>query len=93
MTMRIGSGELKGRKLHAPKGSATRPTSARLKKSLFDVLSQELDGAHVLDLYAGAGALGLEALSRGAASAVFVERGPSIGARVPRSFGPRRGVL
>jgi 16S rRNA (guanine966-N2)-methyltransferase len=78
MTMRIGSGELKGRKLHAPKGSATRPTSARLKKSLFDVLAAStngLDGAHVLDLFAGAGALGLEALSRGAARADFVERG------------------
>jgi 16S rRNA (guanine(966)-N(2))-methyltransferase RsmD len=77
MTMRIGAGELRGRRLHAPKGTATRPTSARLKKSLFDVLVSScggLDGAHVLDLFAGAGALGLESLSRGAARAVFVER-------------------
>lgn len=73
--MRIGSGELKGRKLYAPKGSSTRPTSARLKKSLFDVLAATVDGARVLDLFAGAGALGLESLSRGAAGAVFVERG------------------
>ena len=78
MTMRIGSGELSGRKLHAPKGAKTRPTSARLKKSLFDVLASSLAGledARVLDLFAGAGALGLESLSRGAARAVFVERG------------------
>lgn len=78
MTMRIGSGELRGRRLHAPKGLVTRPTSARLKKSLFDVLAASfrgLAGARVLDLFAGAGALGLESLSRGAARAVFVERG------------------
>jgi 16S rRNA (guanine966-N2)-methyltransferase len=72
--MRIGSGDLRGRRLHAPKGSDTRPTGARLKKSLFDVLAPSLEGANVLDLYAGAGALGLEALSRGASHAVFVER-------------------
>lgn len=72
--MRIGSGSLRGRKLTAPKGMETRPTSARLKKSLFDVLAPELDAAKVLDLYAGAGALGIEALSKGAAHAVFVER-------------------
>jgi len=78
MTMRIGGGELRGRKLHTPRGSATRPTSARLKKSLFDVLASSLnglDGARVLDLFAGAGALGLESLSRGASRALFVERG------------------
>ena len=78
MMMRIGSGELSGRKLHAPKGAKTRPTGARLKKSLFDVLASSsagLAGAGVLDLFAGAGALGLESLSRGAARAVFVERG------------------
>ena len=75
--MRIGSGAFSGRKLHAPKGGTTRPTSARLKKSLFDVLasSSALADARVLDLFAGAGALGLESLSRGAARAVFVERG------------------
>lgn len=75
--MRIGSGTFSGRKLQAPPGGTTRPTSARLKKSLFDVLasSSALADARVLDLYAGAGALGLESLSRGAATAVFVERG------------------
>ncbi len=72
--MRIGSGEFSGRKLRAPKGSDTRPTAARLKKSLFAVLAPTLEDARVLDLFAGAGALGLESLSRGAAWAVFVER-------------------
>ena len=73
--MRIGSGRFRGRKLHAPKGQETRPTGARLKKSLFDVLGAELENVRVLDLFAGAGALGLEALSRGAAEVVFVEKG------------------
>ncbi|HXV62119.1 MAG TPA: 16S rRNA (guanine(966)-N(2))-methyltransferase RsmD [Vicinamibacteria bacterium] len=72
--MRIGSGALRGRKLVAPHGTKTRPTSGRLKKSLFDVLASRLEGARVLDLYAGAGSLGIEALSRGAAHAVLVER-------------------
>lgn len=72
--MRIGGGEFRGRVLKGPPGLKTRPTSARLKKSLFDVLSSRLAGARVLDLYAGVGALGLEALSRGATSVVFVER-------------------
>ena len=72
--MRIGSGRFRGRKLHVPKGQETRPTGARLKKSLFDVLGAELENARVLDLFAGAGALGFEALSRGAAEVVFVEK-------------------
>jgi 16S rRNA (guanine966-N2)-methyltransferase len=72
--VRIGSGEMRGRRLHAPRGERTRPTSGRLKKSLFDVLSGRLPGAKVLDLYAGSGALAFEALSRGAAQAVVVER-------------------
>ena len=73
--MKIGSGRLRGRKLHTPRGSETRPTSGRLRKSLFDVLGGRLEGARVLDLYAGSGSLGLEALSRGAVFAVLVERG------------------
>lgn len=72
--MRIGSGEMRGRRLHAPRGGRTRPTSGRLKKSLFDVLAGRLPDASVLDLYAGSGALAFEALSRGAARAVAVER-------------------
>ena len=72
--MRIGSGEMRGRRLHAPRGERTRPTSGRLKKSLFDVLAGRLPDARALDLYAGSGALAFEALSRGAAEAVVVER-------------------
>ena len=75
MTMRIGSGEMRGRRLRAPRGERTRPTSGRLKKSLFDVLAPRLEGARVLDLFSGSGSLALEALSRGAATAVLVERG------------------
>ncbi|MGH9391953.1 MAG: 16S rRNA (guanine(966)-N(2))-methyltransferase RsmD [Vicinamibacteria bacterium] len=72
--MRIGSGDMRGRRLHAPRGERTRPTSGRLKKALFDVLAGRLPQARVLDLYAGSGALAFEALSRGAAEAVVVER-------------------
>lgn len=74
MAMRVGGGRLRGRRIAAPKGRETRPTSGRLKKSLLDVLVPRLPGARVLDLYAGAGALAIEALSRGAESAVLVER-------------------
>ena len=66
-------GDFRGRRLRAPKGEATRPTSDRVRESLFAWLP-ELAGASVLDLYAGTGALGIEALSRGARRAVFVER-------------------
>jgi 16S rRNA (guanine(966)-N(2))-methyltransferase RsmD len=72
--MRIGSGELRGRRVRAPRGGRTRPTGGRLKKSLFDVLAPRLAGARVLDLYSGSGSLALEALSRGASMAVVVER-------------------
>ncbi len=72
--MRIGSGKFRGAHIAAPHGRKTRPTSGRLKKSLFDILASELPGSRVLDLFAGAGALGLEALSRGAAHVTFVER-------------------
>jgi 16S rRNA (guanine(966)-N(2))-methyltransferase RsmD len=74
--MRIVAGTLGGRRLVAPAGSATRPTSDRVREALFSVLGASVEGARVLDLFAGTGALGLEALSRGAASVVFVERAP-----------------
>jgi 16S rRNA (guanine(966)-N(2))-methyltransferase RsmD len=71
--MRVIAGRLGGRVLRAPRGRVTRPTSDRVKEALFAQLG-ELGGARVLDLFAGAGGLGIEALSRGAAQAVFVER-------------------
>jgi 16S rRNA (guanine966-N2)-methyltransferase len=74
--MRIVAGQFGGRRLVAPPGDATRPTSDRVREALFSVLGTEVEGAHVLDLYAGSGALGLESLSRGAASVVFVDRAP-----------------
>jgi 16S rRNA (guanine966-N2)-methyltransferase len=71
--MRIIAGAHKGHTIHAPRGRDTRPTSDRVRENVFNIVGP-LDGAAVLDLYAGSGAMGLEALSRGAARAVFVER-------------------
>jgi 16S rRNA (guanine966-N2)-methyltransferase len=70
---RIIGGEAKGRRLDAPRGSATRPTASRVKQTLFDLLAPRLSGCRFLDLFAGSGAVGLEALSRGAAEVVLVE--------------------
>jgi 16S rRNA (guanine966-N2)-methyltransferase len=72
--MRIIAGTLRSRKLEAPPGLATRPTSDCLRETLFNVLAPRINGAVFLDLYAGSGAVGIEALSRGAARVVFVER-------------------
>ncbi|MAC11937.1 MAG: 16S rRNA (guanine(966)-N(2))-methyltransferase RsmD, partial [Sphingorhabdus sp.] len=75
--MRIISGQYRGRKLAAPKGDATRPTADRTREALFSMLTSRLgsfDDLAVLDLFSGSGALGLEALSRGAASCLFVEQ-------------------
>jgi len=71
--MRIIAGIAKGRRLRSVRGVALRPTSDRMRESLFSILGRRVDGARFLDLYAGAGSVGLEALSRGAAEAVFVE--------------------
>ena len=72
--MRIIAGESRGRSLKSvPKEMMVKPISARIKKSVFDILRPRLEGARVLDLYAGTGAVGIEALSRGAASAFFVD--------------------
>ena len=75
--MRIIGGFAKGRRLKAPRGLDTRPMTGRMREALFSSLAGRLPGAEVLDLYAGTGSLGLEALSRGASSAVFVERNPA----------------
>jgi 16S rRNA (guanine(966)-N(2))-methyltransferase RsmD len=77
MAMRIIAGEYRSRVLAAPAGMATRPTSDRLRETLFNVLAPRIAGASFLDLYAGSGAVGIEALSRGAAHVVFVERAPA----------------
>jgi 16S rRNA (guanine966-N2)-methyltransferase len=78
--MRIISGRLRGRTIRAPGGLGTRPTASRVREAIFDVLahspshSRTCSGARVLDLFAGSGAMGIEALSRGAVHAHFVER-------------------
>jgi 16S rRNA (guanine(966)-N(2))-methyltransferase RsmD len=72
--MRVIGGEFRGRRLKALPGLATRPTPDRLRESLFSVLTPRLEGCTFLDAYAGSGAVGIEALSRGAARAVFLER-------------------
>lgn len=73
--MRVVAGELGGRRLRTPPGSGTRPTAERVRAALFDRLGRDVVDARVLDLYAGSGSLGIEALSRGAARATFVEQG------------------
>jgi 16S rRNA (guanine(966)-N(2))-methyltransferase RsmD len=75
--MRIIAGTFRSRSLAAPQGLSTRPTSDRLRETLFNVLAPRIRGAAFLDLYAGSGAVGMEALSRGAASVTFVERAPA----------------
>src|SRR4051794_21286152 len=72
--MRIVAGTARGRPLEGPKAAGIRPTADRVRETLFNVLGQFLDGERVLDLFAGTGALSLEALSRGASSAVLVDR-------------------
>jgi 16S rRNA (guanine966-N2)-methyltransferase len=74
--MRVVAGTARGRRLVAPKGRGTRPTSDRVREALFNALGSlgVVEGAQVLDLFTGSGALGIEALSRGAARATFVER-------------------
>ena len=71
--IRIIAGEFKGRRLKTPAGDTVRPTADRVREAWFSILQRPVRGARVLDLFAGSGALGLEALSRGAISADFVE--------------------
>lgn len=72
--MRILAGQERGRVLRTPNGRGTRPTDSRSRESLFNILGERVIGARVLDLYAGSGAVGMEALSRGADFCVFVEQ-------------------
>ena len=73
MGLRIISGRLKGKKLHTLPGTRTRPTSDRLRETLFNIIGGRIKNACVLDLYAGSGALGIEALSRKARFALFID--------------------
>ena len=73
--MRVIAGEFRGRRLVAPDTAATRPVTDRVKEAVFSSLADTVDEAEVLDLYAGAGSFGIEALSRGARHATFVENG------------------
>jgi 16S rRNA (guanine966-N2)-methyltransferase len=72
--LRVGGGEARGRRLKAPKG--IRPTQGMVKAAIFNLVGPGIEGAHVLDLFAGSGAIGIEALSRGAAQVTFVDREP-----------------
>ncbi|HET6465537.1 MAG TPA: 16S rRNA (guanine(966)-N(2))-methyltransferase RsmD [Nitrospiria bacterium] len=71
--MRVIAGEAKGRRLKSPRGTETRPTSDKVKEALFSILGNRIVDARLLDLFAGTGAIGIEALSRGAARVEFVE--------------------
>jgi 16S rRNA (guanine966-N2)-methyltransferase len=83
--LRVVAGTFRGRRLSAPRGTRTRPTADRVREALFSMLG-DVGGARVLDLYAGSGALGIEALSRGADSAMFVERDAQAVATIERNL-------
>jgi 16S rRNA (guanine966-N2)-methyltransferase len=84
--VRIIAGERKGHTIYAPRGRETRPTSDRVRENVFNIVAPWVEEARVLDLYAGSGAMGLEALSRGAASAVFVESDPDAVRTIERNL-------
>ena len=75
--MRISAGAQRNRRLRSARGLRTRPTSDRIRQAIFNVLGPAIAGMRVLDLFAGSGAFGLDALSRGAAAATFIERDPA----------------
>ena len=84
--MRIIAGSRKGHSIAAPKGIDTRPTSDRTREAAFNIVAPRVEDADVLDLFAGSGAMGLEALSRGAARAVFVESDPAACRTIERNL-------
>jgi 16S rRNA (guanine966-N2)-methyltransferase len=84
--VRIIAGSRKGHTIQAPKGFDTRPTSDRVRENVFNIVAPWVEGARVLDLYAGSGAMGLEALSRGAERAVFVESDPEAVRAIERNL-------
>ena len=88
--MRVIAGSAKGLQLQAVPGSGTRPISDRVKEALFNILAAEIINARVLDLFAGTGSVGIEALSRGAEAAVFVEKRPKAAAIIRANLGRTR---
>jgi len=74
--VRVIAGHFRGTRLHAPSGMDIRPTADRLRESIFNIIGPRIRGKHVLDLFAGTGAMGIEALSRGAEHAVFIDNHP-----------------
>jgi 16S rRNA (guanine966-N2)-methyltransferase len=84
--MRVIAGKYRSRKLHSLKGQALRPTSDRLRETLFNILGPAVAGATFVDLYAGTGAVGIEALSRGAGTTIFVEQHAPASALIRRNL-------
>lgn len=84
--MRVIAGTAKGRRLYCPKGSGIRPARDRVKESLFSILGEFVVGCNVLDLFAGTGAIGIEALSRGARSCLFVENDATAAAYIRKNL-------
>ena len=84
--MRVVAGRFRGHNLVAPRGVSTRPTSDRVREALFSILGHSVEGAEVLDLFAGSGALAIEALSRGAAGAVLIDSSPAAVAAIRRNL-------
>jgi 16S rRNA (guanine(966)-N(2))-methyltransferase RsmD len=93
--VRVVAGEFKGQRLMAPKGWKVRPTSERVREAVFSTLGDRVDGALVLDLYCGTGALAIEALSRGAARATLVDRDtrPALGNLTHLGLGERAELI
>ena len=75
--MRVISGTFRGRRLKGPKGQELRPTGDRLKETLFNILAPRISGAVMLDVFSGTGAIGIEAISRGASRVLFIEKNPA----------------
>ena len=84
--IKITSGKYRGRTIKSPNSKLTHPMGAREKLAMFNMISEYLSGAVVLDVYAGSGALGIEALSRGASYAMFVEKNPQIAQVIRRNL-------
>ena len=91
--MRIIGGTLKGRRLSTTKGDVARPTTDKVREALFSILSPCLTGGAVLDLYAGTGSLGLEAISRGMNRAVFIENSPQAFTVLTKNIGTCQAEL